>query len=304
MAPYSKDDLAAYLSKRQTNTQGSLMNDVVESSTTLYGDLQGKLPRIETKKDLDVQSVVHESSYVNPTPQSPLPVARLDRPLSGLMELTDDSWRSVLKDFEESPGESVTPIWDRKFPIFELIDTHFCQQRDMEKIRKHGLHNTSQTITTFGVRSKSLSKLSKAYRERQALRKRIESVSKKIEESKVKLSKMSSQVEQELREVKTRIAELKEKFFLDGNVKLEIDIKAEKITRDAVESKLVKEVNEIVELKREMAYQYVAGFNKALDQVTFLYPDIDLTEVGPFKMIKDGKLVDCFVNPDLFFKMR
>ncbi|KAJ1414375.1 disease resistance protein RML1A-like [Sesbania bispinosa] len=45
-------------------------------------------------------------------------------------------------------------------------------------------------------------------------------------------------------------------------------------------------------LKAEIAFQYEVGFEKAVGQVKFLHPDLNVDEVGPFKEIKDGKLVE------------
>ncbi|KAJ1384681.1 hypothetical protein SESBI_42304 [Sesbania bispinosa] len=46
------------------------------------------------------------------------------------------------------------------------------------------------------------------------------------------------------------------------------------------------------ELKTDLALYHGNGFNKAIEQVKFLHPDIDLSEVGMFKEIVDGALVD------------
>ncbi|KAJ1392366.1 hypothetical protein SESBI_35911 [Sesbania bispinosa] len=45
-------------------------------------------------------------------------------------------------------------------------------------------------------------------------------------------------------------------------------------------------------LKAEISFQYEQGFEKAVDQVKFLHPEIVIDEVGAFKEIRDGKLVD------------
>jgi hypothetical protein len=51
---------------------------------------------------------------------------------------------------------------------------------------------------------------------------------------------------------------------------------------------------ENVELKENMAGQYVAGFQAAMEQVRVLFPDIDgdtLAQVDFLKKVEDGKLV-------------
>ncbi|KAJ1396343.1 hypothetical protein SESBI_32650 [Sesbania bispinosa] len=50
-----------------------------------------------------------------------------------------------------------------------------------------------------------------------------------------------------------------------------------------------KAVGDLADLKKE---KYEKGFEKAVDQVKFLHPEINVAEVGAFKEIRDGKLVD------------
>lgn len=45
-------------------------------------------------------------------------------------------------------------------------------------------------------------------------------------------------------------------------------------------------------LRREALGQYLEGFNMALVQVWLLYPEVDLSECGPFKEIMDCWLLD------------
>ncbi|KAJ1412376.1 hypothetical protein SESBI_20496 [Sesbania bispinosa] len=45
-------------------------------------------------------------------------------------------------------------------------------------------------------------------------------------------------------------------------------------------------------LKAEITFQYKTGFEKVIEQVKFLYPDLNVEEVGAFKEIQDGKLVE------------
>ncbi|KAJ1380118.1 hypothetical protein SESBI_46297 [Sesbania bispinosa] len=65
---------------------------------------------------------------------------------------------------------------------------------------------------------------------------------------------------------------------------------------EAAEEKLVAEQKGRKEdanhLKAEITFQYEQGFEKAVDQVKFLHPEINVDEVGAFKEIRDGKLVD------------
>ncbi|KAJ1418033.1 hypothetical protein SESBI_16155 [Sesbania bispinosa] len=50
--------------------------------------------------------------------------------------------------------------------------------------------------------------------------------------------------------------------------------------------------------KAQVAMQHTTGFEKVISQLQFLYPDLKVDEVGAFKHIVDGKLVDIVVDED------
>ncbi|KAJ1387279.1 hypothetical protein SESBI_40101 [Sesbania bispinosa] len=114
------------------------------------------------------------------------------------------------------------------------------------------------------------------------------------------------------REVTSELESLREKF---QSVSLEKEklqgdfakLRAEKEKADtlliekseslkAAEEKLkIEEDNrksEVTNLKAEISFQYEQGFEKAVGQLKFLYPDLNTEEVGAFKEIQDGKLVE------------
>ncbi|KAJ1404081.1 hypothetical protein SESBI_26818 [Sesbania bispinosa] len=74
------------------------------------------------------------------------------------------------------------------------------------------------------------------------------------------------------------------------------DQEAETKLLEAAEEKLVTEQKghreDADHLKVKITFQYEKGFEKAVDQVKFLHPEINVAEVGAFKEIRDGKLVD------------
>ncbi|RDX77399.1 hypothetical protein CR513_42491, partial [Mucuna pruriens] len=52
------------------------------------------------------------------------------------------------------------------------------------------------------------------------------------------------------------------------------------------------------EQERAILEQYECGFGCALEQIKLLYPDLDVSEVDPFKEIVDGQLVSIPTSPD------
>ncbi|RDX61925.1 hypothetical protein CR513_59798, partial [Mucuna pruriens] len=47
----------------------------------------------------------------------------------------------------------------------------------------------------------------------------------------------------------------------------------------------------------DIANQYVVGFQRALAQVEFLHPSVDISEADPFKEVQDGRLVSVLTPP-------
>ncbi|KAJ1390998.1 hypothetical protein SESBI_37017 [Sesbania bispinosa] len=144
-----------------------------------------------------------------------------------------------------------------------------------------------------------------------ALESRVGLLEKELKE---KIQKLKDQEEEisRAREVTAKLENLWEKL---QNVSLEkgklqgdlSDVMAEKKKSDDLlaekseslriaEEKLITEQNdrklEVNNLKAEITFQYEQGFDKAIGQVKFLYPDLNVEEVGAFKEIQDGKLVE------------
>ncbi|KAJ1424288.1 hypothetical protein SESBI_11732 [Sesbania bispinosa] len=65
-----------------------------------------------------------------------------------------------------------------------------------------------------------------------------------------------------------------------------------KSAEEKLASKQIGQKTDTNNLKVEISFQYEVGFDKAVGQVKFLYPDLNVDEVGAFKEIKDGKLVE------------
>ncbi|KAJ1422180.1 hypothetical protein SESBI_13180 [Sesbania bispinosa] len=55
---------------------------------------------------------------------------------------------------------------------------------------------------------------------------------------------------------------------------------------------------EVEDLKTQVALQHTPAFDKAIAQIKFLYPNLKVDEVGAFKHVVDGKLVDIVVEED------
>ncbi|KAJ1383069.1 hypothetical protein SESBI_43717 [Sesbania bispinosa] len=159
--------------------------------------------------------------------------------------MINEGWRVVLKDFDGSPNE-VDSIWDRRFPVTGVLDTHLCKGKDQVKMKKLEFEITRLKGDNVGL------------------------------------------------EEKNKTLENEKKILKEAQDKALSDLKSNRTSLQEAETKLVAKLDEIEDLKQEISFQISAGFDKELSQITFLYPDVDLIEVGLFKIIKYGKLIDRF----------
>ncbi|KAJ1410551.1 hypothetical protein SESBI_21868 [Sesbania bispinosa] len=91
---------------------------------------------------------------------------------------------------------------------------------------------------------------------------------------------------------------LQTKFAALKKAKEEVDTandqqaKSLKLAKEAFAEEKIGREADVNNLKTEIAFQYEHGFYKAIEQLKFQFPNLDLGEVGAFKQIQDGKLVD------------
>ncbi|KAJ1418062.1 hypothetical protein SESBI_16185 [Sesbania bispinosa] len=114
------------------------------------------------------------------------------------------------------------------------------------------------------------------------LEKELKEKTKKLKDGQTEVAKAKEAV--------SELARLQEEFKA-------LSLEKEKAVADlAVEEKLTAEQKgrkeESDHLKAEITFQYEQGFEKAIDQVKFLHPEINVDEAGPFKEVRDGRLVD------------
>ncbi|KAJ1419399.1 hypothetical protein SESBI_15150 [Sesbania bispinosa] len=126
---------------------------------------------------------------------------------------------------------------------------------------------------------------------------------KKVEQLKTDLEAVEKKSSTFLQEKK----DLEEKFSALEIAHMET-VSAKKMMKSVVrdlteENKNLLEGKELLEaeifkVRIEVAMQHTKGFDKAIHQVRFLYPNLKLEEVGVFKHIVERKLVDIAVDDD------
>ncbi|KAJ1411316.1 hypothetical protein SESBI_21361 [Sesbania bispinosa] len=204
--------------------------------------------------------------------------------------------------FEGQPGTEVVSVFDRRLPTEQLIRSHFLKTDDFVRVKKVGMVNTAKMVQVFAAQTAVLG---------QALEIGVGLLEKELKEKTKKLKDGQAEVAK-AKEVVSELARLQEEFKALSLEKekavADLDaLKKEKEDSDtllAEKTKLLEKAEEKLtaeqkgrkeesdHLKAEITFQYEQGFEKAVDQVKFLHPQINVDEAGPFKEVRDGRLVD------------
>ncbi|KAJ1438485.1 hypothetical protein SESBI_03102 [Sesbania bispinosa] len=236
--------------------------------------------------------------------------SELNRPPS--VERVPEKWWLYFREFESAENIDVTSIFDHRFQLADVIEGNLCKAADRARIQKVGLRNTAtmaqsmaarttflahglghgidvlekenfelkQKLKSFGNAENIIKELTQKISNLEVEAGRVTTLSEEVEAQKVKVIELET-VNKTLTEEKTTMSStislLQEE---KGKVQTAFDA-----ARDAwkLEEK---------ELKTDLALYHENDFNKAIEQVQFLYPDIDLSEVGMFKEIVNEALVE------------
>ncbi|KAJ1404522.1 hypothetical protein SESBI_26507 [Sesbania bispinosa] len=158
-----------------------------------------------------------------------------------------------------SEGSDITSIFDHRFPVERVVGREFSKKEDIART--------------------------------------IASLEKSLLEVKTKLTA----VENKKKAAEIRCSELDTKYSdaVAEQVKLKKDfddavIEKDKLAQDlsdAIEQKKVR-AESLDTLLKEVVVLHAKGFHKAIDQVKFLNPTVNVEGVGVFKKIVDGELVE------------
>ncbi|KAJ1378403.1 hypothetical protein SESBI_47897 [Sesbania bispinosa] len=187
----------------------------------------------------------NQNALNNPTPS----------PTSGV----SDKWWALLNDYEGSTSD-VCSLFDRRYPIDQIVDKHFNLKEDRTRVQKVGMKNLGKKIQSSGSQMAFFGLCVDQY------------VS-------------SAEKETDLQASENKTAELLvEKETWTGKF-------------SSLEKKNGSLTAELEDTKAQVAMQHAAGL-KRVNQLQFLYPDLKTDEVGAFKHIVDGKLVDITIDED------
>ncbi|KAJ1411431.1 hypothetical protein SESBI_21127 [Sesbania bispinosa] len=238
------------------------------------------------------------------------PSSEMVRPPS--VERILKKWWLYFREFESSEDMEVTSIFDHSFQMADIIKGNLCKVVDRTRIQKVGLRNTAAMAQSMAARTTFLAHglghgidvLEKENFELKQKLRVLVSAENVIKELTEKISTLDvengrvNNLSEEVESQKLKIKELetanqsltKEKAEMSSTISLLRDEKDKvQVSFDAAKTAWQLEEKE---LKTDLALYHGNGFNKAIEQVQFLHSDIDLSEVGMFKEMVGGALVD------------
>ncbi|KAJ1422707.1 hypothetical protein SESBI_12900 [Sesbania bispinosa] len=180
---------------------------------------------------------------------------------------TPPKWWHWFQGYEGKPNTDVNSVFDRRYPTEQVIRSHFFKAEDCVRVHKVGMLNTAKIVQTFAIQSAFLG---------HAL------------ESGIAL------LEKELKEKNSKAEGSRRRDCLGSRRHIrarESPRKAPK-SEEKLQTEQDNRKSEVINLMAEISFQYEQMFEKVIGQLKFLYPDLNVEEVGAFKEIQDEKLVE------------
>ncbi|KAJ1441947.1 hypothetical protein SESBI_01157 [Sesbania bispinosa] len=219
----------------------------------------------------------------------------------------------------------VGSIFYRCFPIEQIVEKNLNRKEDRARVHKAGMRNLGKKLQSFeaqmaffrlcvdqyvGSEEKEMKNALLKNKDLAEKLKNAEGDIKTVERLKTDLvasEKKNNELTAEKATWDEKYSNMK-KAYEDAEAGRKTLEKANKTLEMTVatlttENKgLISEkdliVAELGDAKVEVAMQHVAGFEKAVSRLKFPYPNLKVDEVGAFKHIVDGKLVDIVIDED------
>ncbi|KAJ1440646.1 hypothetical protein SESBI_01712 [Sesbania bispinosa] len=177
-----------------------------------------------------------------------------------------DKWWALFNNFEGPEGSDVVSIFDRRFPVEQLICRDFNKKEDRSRVNKAGMRNVGKHLQTMGMQIAFFG---------YCIDSGLNSLDKELKDRVLKIKELSQKIQSVGSSTQTIIA--LEKSLLEAKTSLSA----------------AEEASESFEIKlSEIAIQHANDFHKAIAQVQCLNPAVNIEGVRIFKKIVDGKLVD------------
>ncbi|KAJ1383818.1 hypothetical protein SESBI_43064 [Sesbania bispinosa] len=244
----------------------------------------------------------------------------LPNPTSG----SSEKWWTLFNDFEGAFSD-VGSIFDRRFPVDQIVEKHLNRKEDRTWVQKAGMRNIDKKLQASGAQmaffglcvdqyvgsaKKELKNLILKNKELTDKLKNVEGDMKTVERPKTDLKSSENKNTELLAEKSTwdeKFADLEKKIgdlqkknndLVAENKNLGNKVSTLTIEKETLVAEKDSSLIELEDIKAQVAMQHTVGFDKAVSQLQFLYPDLKVDEVGAFKHVVDGKLVDIIVDED------
>ncbi|KAJ1393940.1 hypothetical protein SESBI_34619 [Sesbania bispinosa] len=208
-------------------------------------------------------------SAIQNTTGNPLP-----NPTSG----SSEKWWALFNDFEGGTSD-VGSIFDRRFPIDQIIEKHLNQKEDRTRVQKVGMRNIGKKLQSSGAQMAFFDLYVDQY---------VGSAEKELKNLILKNKELTEKIKNVEGDMKT-VERLK--TDLKAIETKNTELLAEKNTWDEKFADLGKKIgylqknnDDLVAENKNLGSKHTAGFDKAVTQLQFLYPDLKVDEVGAFIM--------------------
>ncbi|KAJ1386215.1 Nuclear distribution protein nudE-like 1-B [Sesbania bispinosa] len=220
MSPMYEESVDAYLSKRQAAQK-------IKDSTAR--DHEGASSTTRSERPSSKRPRVEENHKVNVSQNVEVDLTPAPIEENPKLVITKGWWAS-LKDFDGSPSE-VDSIWDKRFPTTEVVDTDLRKGKDQAKVE---LASTKKNLIEIEEKNKHIPKLE------------------------VELNKLKIQVT--TLEEYQKITEKEKKNLETNHTKVLSDLTTERSAHQVIKTELDKKIEEVEDLKEEISYQHLVGF--------------------------------------------
>ncbi|RDX60355.1 hypothetical protein CR513_61506, partial [Mucuna pruriens] len=187
-------------------------------------------------------------------------------------------------------GFALARVAEKKFgDIFAERSSWEDQRRslnDENQKLSSALADSEARLLDYGL---STAKLQEALRAEQKMSGELLDLKAELLQAKTELELGNDTLQAEMKKLREEAAE-KESTLRDELRSMEESLK---IAQDIV---AVRDQT-IYQQGIDIADQYVVGFQRALSQVEFLHPSVDISEADPFKEVQDGRLVSVLTPP-------
>ncbi|RDY07188.1 hypothetical protein CR513_08729, partial [Mucuna pruriens] len=187
-------------------------------------------------------------------------------------------------------GFALARVTEKRLGIIETERSSWVEQRrGLEEENRKLSSSLAETEAKLHEHRLSTAKLHETLRAAQKMNGELLDTKVELLQSKTDLELGNDSLQADMKRLEDEKAEMQE-IHLDKMKAVEDSLKAAQDTIEAHNKTIYQQGIDVVD-------QYEVGFRRALGQVKFLHPSIDVSEADPFKEIQDGRLVSVLTPP-------